>query len=231
MTSTTEQDAPRNRAVDLVRVLGILVVAVGHWLMQGLWVKDGQLHRKGLLELAPWTHPLTWFLQVMPLVFLVGGFANATSWHSARVRGVPYGTWLTHRTARLTRPLVPLLVTWAGVLVAGPVLELPPTWIAVSARAALVPTWFLAVYLVVVALTPAALAVWERWQWRSVLVAASVAAGLDVLSVVLGQLWWSAPTWRWCGSDCISSASPGAMGTHAGGGCSSSRQSVACCSS
>src|SRR5688572_13710689 len=59
--------------VDLVRGGALLVVVLGHWVMQGLYVGgDGDLHRDGLLGLATWTHPLTWVLQVMPVIFAVG---------------------------------------------------------------------------------------------------------------------------------------------------------------
>ena len=37
-------------------------------------------------------------------LWLVGGFANARSWRSARRRGISYGAWLAGRTERLTRP-------------------------------------------------------------------------------------------------------------------------------
>lgn len=180
----------RNPAVDLVRVAAIVVVVLGHWLMQGLWVEDGELHRSGLLSLAPWTHPLTWVLQVMPLVFLVGGFANATSWRSAREHQASYGAWLASRTTRLSRPLVPLLLTWAAIFLAAPVVGLEESWVWIASRAALVPTWFLAVYLVVVALTPATLALWDRWGAWSLLGAVVGAGAIDLLSVATGDARW-----------------------------------------
>ena len=48
----------------------------------------------------------------MPVFFLVGGYANALSWCSARARGVPYAGWLRSRLRRLLVPVVPLLLTW-----------------------------------------------------------------------------------------------------------------------
>lgn len=62
----------RDRVVDLVRVLALAGVVVGHWLKQGWYVDDGDvLHRAGLLGIAPWTHPLTWVLQVIPIFFIM----------------------------------------------------------------------------------------------------------------------------------------------------------------
>ena len=102
----------RNRVVDLIRVVSILVVVFGHWLMAAITFEDGQLRPGHLLELADWTHPLTWVFQVMPLFFFVGGYSNALSWRSARDRGETYGSWLRDRLRRLALPVVPLLLVW-----------------------------------------------------------------------------------------------------------------------
>ena len=90
--ATTE----RNRVVDLVRVLALGGVVLGHWLKQGWYVDHETLHRAGLLGIAPWTHPLTWIFQVIPIFFIVGGYANAVL--AARAtRGTRYGPWLAGR--------------------------------------------------------------------------------------------------------------------------------------
>ena len=102
--------AGRNRVVDLWRAVSILVVVLGHWTMAAVTVRDGELVPGHLLVLAGWTHPLTWALQVMPVFFLVGGYANALSWRSARARGVAYAGWLRSRLRRLLVPVVPLLL-------------------------------------------------------------------------------------------------------------------------
>ncbi len=104
--------ATRNRVVDLLRAGAICVVVLGHWLIAAVVVRDGELVPGHLLELASWTHPLTWVFQVMPVFFLVGGYANALSWRSARTRDVPYAGWLRSRLRRLLVPVVPLLLTW-----------------------------------------------------------------------------------------------------------------------
>jgi hypothetical protein len=55
----------RNRVVDLMRVVSILVVIFGHGLMAAGTFDEGELVPGHLLELADWTHPLTWVFQVM----------------------------------------------------------------------------------------------------------------------------------------------------------------------
>ena len=109
----------RNRVVDLLRVGAICVVVLGHWLIAAVVVRDGELVPGHLLELASWTHPLTWVAQVMPVFFLVGGYANALSWRSARGRDVTYAGWLRTRLRRLLVPVVPLLVVWLVATIGG----------------------------------------------------------------------------------------------------------------
>lgn len=175
--------------VDLVRVASILVVVFGHWLMAALTFEDGELVPGHLLELADWTHPLTWIFQVMPLFFFVGGYSNALSWRSARRSGESYGGWLRERLRRLTLPVVPLLLVW---MVGGWVgLRAGLEWevLQLASRVALVPTWFLAAYVVIVTLAPAALALWERIGWWSVAGTVLLAALADFLSIEMGVVW------------------------------------------
>lgn len=187
MAETTPES--RNRVVDLVRVASILVVVFGHWLMAAITFEDGEIVPGHLLELADWTHPLTWIFQVMPLFFFVGGYSNALSWRSARRRGERYGAWLRARLRRLALPVVPLLLVW---MIGGWVgLRLGLDWeiLQLASQVALVPTWFLAAYVVIVTLAPPALWLWERSGWWSI-VAGVVLAGLaDLLSIGAGIVW------------------------------------------
>ena len=45
--------ATRNRYVDLLRVASLGVVVVGHWLMAGIWIEDGEINGRNVLELMP----------------------------------------------------------------------------------------------------------------------------------------------------------------------------------
>lgn len=176
--------ADRNRAVDFLRAAAILVVVLGHWLMAAVYLDDGdQLRRADLLAIAPWIHPLTWVLQVMPVFFLVGGYSNAISWRGARAKAVPYSGWLRTRLRRLTLPVLPLMLFWAVVAPAAHALGVSGSSLRIATMASLVPTWFLAAYVVVVSLTPFSLALWDRWRWRSVVGWFALGALVDWVSI------------------------------------------------
>lgn len=174
--------AERDRVIDLMRVIALVCVVIGHWLMQGVYVDDDGPHRDGMLGLAPWTHPLTWLLQVMPIIFLVGGFSNALSWRRAR-DGTTYGAWLYWRTRRLTRPLLPLLVFWSAVASLAGLVGVNRDWLRIASKASLAPTWFLAVYLLVVALVPITLWVWDRIGLASIVAGLLLAGIVDIVSL------------------------------------------------
>ncbi len=169
-----------------MRVASILVVVFGHWLMAAVTIEDGSIVPGHLLDLASWSHPLTWVFQVMPVFFFVGGYANALSWRSARRRGEAYGAWLRARLRRLALPVVPLLVVWGvgGWLALRAGLD----WqlLQAASQVAIVPTWFLAAYVVIVTLAPAALAVWERLGWWSIVIGVGLAALADLAALGAG---------------------------------------------
>jgi surface polysaccharide O-acyltransferase-like enzyme len=176
----------RNRVVDLLRVASILVVVFGHWLMAAVTIESGELTAGHLLELADWTHPLTWIFQVMPVFFLVGGYANGLSWRSARRRGEGFGGWLRARLRRLILPVVPLLLIWTFGGWLGLRLGLDWEMLQLASQVALVPTWFLAAYVVIVTLAPVALWIWERWGWWTIVSGVALAALCDWLSIGVG---------------------------------------------
>ncbi len=184
-----ETPADRNRVVDLMRVLSILVVVFGHWLMAAVTIEDGTLVPGHLLVLAAWTHPLTWIFQVMPVFFFVGGYSNARSWRSAQRRDEPYGAWLRARLRRLIVPVVPLLLVWGGLGWAALQAGLPWQTLQLGSQVALVPTWFLAAYVVIVTLAPAFLALWDRFGWWSVAAGLVLAGVADAVSISGGVVW------------------------------------------
>jgi len=190
--------ATRNRYVDFLRAASILVVVLGHWLMAAPRVTAEGASLGHMLDLAPWTRWLTWALQVMPTFFLVGGFANATSWESARAKGRGYGEWLHGRTVRLIGPILPLLVVWSLLGVAARVGGVSLEMVRIGSQVALVPTWFLAVYLGVALLVPWTRAAWRRFGLASFAVPAAAAAAVDWWGLVEGHGWL-----RWLNYACV----------------------------
>jgi fucose 4-O-acetylase-like acetyltransferase len=173
--------ATRNRYADLLRVASILVVVVGHWLMAVLAYRDGTFTGENLLEVATWTHVLTWVFQVMPIFFIVGGFTNASSWRSASERGVRYADWLRSRSARLLGPALAFVAFWTVLPTLAVAVGLPSGMARTGGREVALPIWFLAVYLLTVAAAPPLLASHRRYGVRVLIVLAAAAAAVDAL--------------------------------------------------
>jgi hypothetical protein len=180
--------ATRNRVVDLLRVAALGAVVIGHWTLAAVWLDDGALRTGAILGLATWTHPLTWVFQVMPVFFLVGGYANARSWRAARSRGTSAPEWLRGRLRRLLTPVVPLLLFWVVALAVALAAGADDEVLRTASQTALVPTWFLAAYVVVCALTPLTLRVWQRIGWWSVPAGLLLGGAVDAVSLGTGSL-------------------------------------------
>jgi hypothetical protein len=118
----------------------------------------------------------------MPVFFIVGGYANGASWEAALRDHIPYRHWLHARLVRLMAPVVPLLLFWAGLCIAAGLAGADPALVRNASRLALVPTWFLAVYLLVVLLVPLTHAAWRRYGLASFWLPVSVAILVDALA-------------------------------------------------
>ncbi len=176
----------RNRYVDLLRAFSILAVVLGHWIMAAPHYDEGQARMWHLLAVVPWSQWLTWLFQVMPVFFFVGGFANLTSWEAHQRRGQGYATWLAGRLQRLLKPVLPLLVTWMLLALFGRAVGVPSGFIQVGSKIALVPTWFLAVYILVVLFVPLTHAAWKRYGLTSIIVLMVAAAFVDIAFFAAG---------------------------------------------
>jgi len=197
MAAQTPQE--RNRYVDFLRSVSILVVIVGHWLIATAWVVDGEIDVGHLLADRPQLHWVTWLFQVMPIFFIVGGYSNAVSLESANRKGVGYGGWLSARLNRLVAPLLVLLVAWAAIAISMSIAGARPVVIQYVSQAALIPTWFLSIYIVVVMLAPLAYRFWQRFGFASFVIFAAGAALTDLAFFAGEQRWlgWTNYLWVW----------------------------------
>ena len=191
--------AERNRYVDFLRSVSILVVIIGHWMIATAYVVDGEMNVGHLLAGRPQLHWLTWLFQVMPIFFIVGGYSNAVSLESAKRKGVGYGGWLSARLNRLVAPLLVLVIAWAVIAIAMMLFGARPQVIQYVSQAALIPTWFLAIYIVVVILAPVAYAFWRRYGFASFLFFVAGAALTDVAFFEAEMRWlgWTNYFWVW----------------------------------
>lgn len=171
----------RELSVDLYRVSAVVLVVVGHWLAASVAYRDGRYVRDNPLTELPWTQWFTWVFQTVPVLFLAAGYAGAAS--RARHSGVPYRDWLGNRlrtvlgpTAAYVLVVLGLVAVAVGIRVDGPALEL-------SGWAVAMHLWFIPVYLFVVTLTPAAVALHRRWGLFAPLAVCIAVAAVDALSV------------------------------------------------
>jgi hypothetical protein len=156
--------ASRDRYVDLLRALALVLVVLGHWLISVVRYEPHQrLTGHSALEYLPWAYPFTWLFQVMPVFFMVGGYANAASLSSRRDRGGDAVGWLQDRAARLVRPTTALLLVLAAAALIARPLGADPSQTRTAVWVASIPLWFLSAYLVVVVLTPIAYALHRRF--------------------------------------------------------------------
>ena len=170
----------RNRVVDALRAGCIAVVVIWHCSLSAVHISsDGTFAMPNPIDSIPGGWVLTWLLQVMPLFFVVAGY---TTHLALSHRRAPAMTFWRKRVNRLLTPLVPMLVLWAVIEVAGraffagtyrPVFD----W----AMPVFVPLWFIGMLGVVTALAPLT----HTWHLRApVLTLGSMAAGVVACDLV-----------------------------------------------
>lgn len=158
--------ASRDRYVDFLRAFSISVVVLGHWLMAVVSFGPSGFRAGNALAFMPWLQPLTWVLQVMPVFFLVGGFAHLVTYDANKRRGGRYVHFVHGRLARLLRPVGVLLAVWVPLTLLLDASSVSSTVVRPVTKLVVQLLWFLGVYVVVVALAPLTLAAHRRWGWR-----------------------------------------------------------------
>lgn len=173
-------DPQRDRLIDAVRALAIIIVVLGHgFLAVVAW--QGEVPRAGnLLASYPTAQLITWVFQVMPLFFFAGGYANATSWQHRGERS--YAHWMWARARRLLRPL------WGYFLVMIPVAALigANASARISTPILIIATqllWFLGIYVVITALTPVLVRLEARYEGVLIIGALVAIALIDAMRI------------------------------------------------
>jgi fucose 4-O-acetylase-like acetyltransferase len=174
----------RDLAVDYYRVSGVVLIVLGHWLAGSVTYHDGWFGRQNPLVDQPWTQWLTWPFQAVPVFFLVAGYAGAVSWtHRSDTDGMSRQAWLRHRLARVLGPTVVYVGLMSIIVEVLDVCAVPDATMEYAGWAIAMHLWFLAVYLIVVSLTPIAVAAHRRWGLLVPAVLAVGVAAVDAASV------------------------------------------------
>ena len=145
----------RDLTLDLARVFCVLLVVVIHLLFIGVGRDEaGELVISRPLEEQPWFAAATWIGQIMPLFFVVGGFASITAWRSNVRRGGTAADYVKTRVLRLAQPSLPLFLFYVVVIGGATLLAIAPELVRTVVVGAGAPLWFIAAYTLVQALVP-----------------------------------------------------------------------------
>lgn len=193
----------RDRVVDAARALCIVVVTLWHWTLSVTHrTADGSLVMPNPIHAVPGGWLATWVLQIMPVFFLVGGYANLVGWQRAQARGTTAGQFVRGRLRRLLWPTTVWALVWlAGELIAS---ALPGThrWMWEWFPGYLTPLWFLGVYGLLIAMVPITASLNARYG-AGVLVALALLITLGSVAHRGAGLAWSgwataALVWLFC---------------------------------
>ncbi|KQW08292.1 hypothetical protein ASC66_05070 [Leifsonia sp. Root4] len=180
----------RDVSIDAVRAMLLVAVVALHAMMVGVSVGAGGPVLANALEQQAWFAPVSWIVQVMPLFFVIGGFASISQWRGLRARGVSPASYVRGRIDRLVRPALALVVVVGGALLALAALGMPAELVATAGFRIGQPLWFLGVYILCSALVPLMVAAHERAKVATpvLLLAAVVAVDVARLSSGIGAI-------------------------------------------
>lgn len=177
----------RNSYVDLLRAVAIGAVVVGHWLLTAVRYQGGHFDGVDALSYVSWGSWVTLVLQVVPVFFLVGGYANALSWSRRRAAGGSWDDWLRLRMRRLLGPTTTYTACAVLAVAAAGLAGTDAGDLEQAAWALAFHLWFLAAYAVLLAVTPMLYAAHRRWAWAVPLAMAAMAVAISAGVV----------TWHW----------------------------------
>src|SRR6266700_14041 len=178
----------RDRAVDALRALAIAGVIGGHWLVTALVLGGSRGHTvlsdNSPLASMPALTPLSWIFQTLAVFFLVGGYSAARGYRGG------YLNCLRKRLIRLARPVAALAAVWVPVTVGLVLAGGPAATVHTIVFLVISPLWFLGVYAVLTALTPAAMWLARRFGAWAAAFPAAVVAVTDLVRFGLGGPAW-----------------------------------------
>lgn len=183
---TTGQRSGRDHSIDAVRAI-LLVLVIGlHAMMVGVTVGPNGPVLENALDNQAGFAPVSWFVQMMPMFFIVGGFASISQWRTLRERGTTAPAYVRGRIDRLVRPMIVAVVLVGGVLFAMTMAGVPTDIVATAGFRIGQPLWFLGVYILCSALVPLMVRAHERARIATTLGLLAVVVTVDAARIASG---------------------------------------------
>ncbi|WP_231443306.1 acyltransferase family protein [Brevibacterium zhoupengii] len=177
----------RDGAIDLIRFGCLVVVVILHSLMASAVLgADGEVVPTVALSGTVGFTIASWFYQIMPLFFFIGGYAAINGWRRTQATE---GTWADYIRARLRRLVIPVavLIGAAGLgLSIASEMGVPTGLLAEASTRIGQPLWFLAVYVGLTSLVPLAVHFHERAPRRSIAALAGAVIAVDTVVALTG---------------------------------------------
>jgi Acyltransferase family len=143
----------RDPLVDMLRAMSTIAVVCGHALVIGFWRKSGSISGGNLLETVPGFRMLTWLFQVVPMFFVLSGYANAAAWDGKRRTHGDGSAWIMSRLRPIALALSVPMVLGAGIAVIGRLLHAQAI-VGQALWLSSIQIWFLAVFVIVTLISP-----------------------------------------------------------------------------
>ncbi len=176
----------RDLVVDLARVVCVLTVVVVHTLFVGVRETPNGFDIEKTVELQWWFNGVSWVFEIMPLFFVVGGFAAATAYRSALKKGRDAGDYLRGRILRLARPALPVFVFFAIALGTVKLMGIDPALVDGVAVGIGSPLWFLSSFLIAQSTVPLMVKLHESRPVTTFLTLVAASLIVDIVRWVLG---------------------------------------------
>ncbi|QPZ37677.1 acyltransferase family protein [Paramicrobacterium chengjingii] len=178
--------SPRDAGIDLVRAVCLAIVVALHSLMVGVSLGSNGPVFENAAEGHAWFIPVSFFVQVMPLFFIVGGFSTRLAYRSARSRGTGAAGFVAGRVQRLLGPAIVMIAVVGVSLLTMTIAGIPADMVAEAGFRISQPLWFLGVYLGIQALAPAMITAHERAPRITLALLALSVIGVDVAAATTG---------------------------------------------
>jgi len=185
-TSSSIDISKRDLTLDIARVFCVVLVVVIHLLMVGVGNGPDGLVVSRPLENQSWFWIGTWIGQIMPLFFVVGGFASLTAWRSLQRRNGTAADYVRNRVLRLAQPALPLFLFYVVVVGVATLIGIDRGLLDTVVAGAGFPLWFLAAYTACQALVPFMAGMHARFPKLTLLVLLGLVILVDVVRFTVG---------------------------------------------